>query len=254
MKLNKSLKLIFLLGALVLIFSAQVAMASGPGIEVVKVALGGPTYISGSDIDFEITVTNTGTVDLFDVQVDDIKFDLDNNAIGTIPQCSQFLGDLAAGASVSYSCTDFNVTESYVNAAFVLGYYEGGMIVKDGGQAPVTIIPPPSGGEGCTPGYWKQRHHLDSWTGYDPGDSFATVFGVSYDKSLLNALKTGGGHEKALGRHATAALLNAASPDVSYDFTTAEIISLVQGAFSTGDFEGAKDMLESANESGCPLD
>src|SRR5690606_30498275 len=24
---------------------------------------------------------------------------------------------------------------------------------------------PPSGGEGCTPGYWRQPHHFDSWTG-----------------------------------------------------------------------------------------
>lgn len=26
------------------------------------------------------------------------------------------------------------------------------------------------GGEGCTPGYWKQRHHLDSWEGHAPSD------------------------------------------------------------------------------------
>jgi hypothetical protein len=27
---------------------------------------------------------------------------------------------------------------------------------------------PPPGNQGCTPGYWKQPHHLDSWVGYTP--------------------------------------------------------------------------------------
>ncbi len=29
----------------------------------------------------------------------------------------------------------------------------------------VTVNPPP-GGEGCTPGFWKQRQHFDSWVGF----------------------------------------------------------------------------------------
>ena len=50
-----------------------------------------------------------------------------------------------------------------------------------------------------------------------------------------------------------AALLNAASPDVDFDFTTAEVIDLVQDAFASGDFETAKNLLAAANEAGCPL-
>ena len=76
-------------------------------------------------------------------------------------------------------------------------------------------VPPEQerGGEGCTPGYWKQRHHLGSWTGYGPGEDYDVVFGVvaSFDKTLLEALWQGGGGEKALGRHAVAALLNTTS-------------------------------------------
>ncbi|MGF1616923.1 MAG: hypothetical protein ACFCU2_03840 [Acidimicrobiia bacterium] len=124
------------------------------------------------------------------------------------------------------------------------------------GSLTVTCTPPPpAGGEGCTPGYWKQVHHFDSWTGYSPTDSYETVFGVdaSFDKSLLGALQQGGGGEKALGRHAVAALLNSASGGVSYDYSTAEVIALVQEAYASGDFEGAKNLLEAANESGCPL-
>ena len=70
---------------------------------------------------------------------------------------------------------------------------------------------------------------------------------------LLRALKQGGGGAAALGRHATAALLNAANGAVSYGFTAAQVIALVQEAFATGDFEAAKNALEAENERGCPL-
>lgn len=113
------------------------------------------------------------------------------------------------------------------------------------------------GGQGCTPGYWKQSHHFDSWaaTGYAPSELFDTVFSVTLFPSLtlLDALNQGGGHEKALGRHAVAALLNASSPDVSYAYSAAEVIALVQSAVASGDYETAKDLLASENEQGCPL-
>ena len=113
------------------------------------------------------------------------------------------------------------------------------------------------GGQGCTPGYWKQPHHFDSWaaTGYNPDDIFDTVFSVTLFPSLTlhDALVQGGGHEKALGRHAVAAFLNASSPDVSYSYSAAEVIALVQSAVASGDYETAKDLLASENEQGCPL-
>jgi hypothetical protein len=90
--------------------------------------------------------------------------------------------------------------------------------------------------------------------GYSPDDDFGTVFGVPVSgQTLLGAVWQGGGKEKALGRHAVAALLNAASPDVGYYYTEAEVIAMVQEAYSTGDYEGAKDLLEFQNEVGCPL-
>lgn len=135
------------------------------------------------------------------------------------------------------------------------------------GQAqPIAIIFPPEetetptgGGEGCTPGYWKQKHHFGSWTELSPDDSFADVFGVPYDVTLLKALKTGGGQERALGRHAVAALLNATSNldeengTVSYPYSNLDVIALVQEAWDTGEFDMIKDMLEEQNEMGCPL-
>jgi hypothetical protein len=94
-------------------------------------------------------------------------------------------------------------------------------------------------------------------TGYAPGDDFELVFGVeaSFDPdTLLDAAWLGGGGEYALARHAVAALLNAASPDVFFALTPAEVIAGVQAAYASGDFEPFKDELEYHNELGCPLD
>lgn len=121
----------------------------------------------------------------------------------------------------------------------------------------VNTFTAPGGGEGCTPGFWKNRGLTLGWpTPYAPGDSFDGTFGVtsSFGGTLEDALNRGGGGESALGRHAVAALLNAASGDVDYDLTEAEVIQLVQDAYNgLISFEDAKDELEALNEQGCPL-
>ena len=108
------------------------------------------------------------------------------------------------------------------------------------------------GGEGCTPGYWKQSQHFDSWLGYAPTDSFSSVFGVGPDVTLLEALKARGGGENALLRHATAALLNTTAVD--YFYSTGDVISMFSAAYPDGDLEGTKDAFEYQNEIFCPLD
>jgi cysteine-rich repeat protein len=118
------------------------------------------------------------------------------------------------------------------------------------------VVPPPEDGDdGCTPGYWKQDQHFDSWVGYDPSDDFETVFGVdaSFTTTLLGAMEQGGGGEYALGRHAVAALLNASSPDVDYFTDVAGVIAIVQGAYATSNFESAKNLLDFENNRGCPI-
>lgn len=112
--------------------------------------------------------------------------------------------------------------------------------------------------EGCTPGYWKQPQHMDSWllcVDYEPGDDFAETFGVeaytSLDVTLLEALKLGGGGEKALARHAVAALLNGC---VGLDFDSSdETIEDVYDAFKEGYIEEQKTILDTKNNLGCPL-
>lgn len=68
-------------------------------------------------------------------------------------------------------------------------------------------------------------------------------------------LKLRGGKLNALGRHAVAALLNAASGGVSYDLSPDQVISLFNAAFhgSKAERERAKNLLERFNSQGCPL-
>ncbi len=113
------------------------------------------------------------------------------------------------------------------------------------------------GGEGCTPGYWRQEHHFDSYPApYDENTVFDDAFGSAVFGSLTlsEATRLTGGGLNALGRHAAAALLNAASGDVSYDLTVIQVIMTFNDAVASGDYEAAKDTFADFNEQGCPLD
>jgi len=145
------------------------------------------------------------------------------------------------------------------NTPVVAGTSVTGIVQGSGGPKGVTAfytnteeIPP--GDEGCTPGYWKQSQHFGNWVTYGQGDSYDRVFGVtsSFGGTLLEALWRGGGKENALGRHATAALLNATG-DVNAFYDAATVISLVQRAYASGNFNAVKNLLAAANELGCPL-
>ena len=120
-------------------------------------------------------------------------------------------------------------------------------------------LPPPPGNQGCTPGYWKAPQHLDSWvgTGYAPTDLFSDVFGANNDLpanlTLLGALNLGGGGANALARAAVAALLNAASDDVNSFYTEQQVLDMVAAALASNNYEATKNLLDTANNLGCPL-
>jgi hypothetical protein len=122
--------------------------------------------------------------------------------------------------------------------------------------------------QGCTPGYWKQSQHLDSWvaTGFSPNQTLESVFDVpdSYgldNVTLLQALSFKGGSSttaaaQILLRSAVAALLNSASPDVDYLLTTADVIAQVNAALASNDRStmlALASQLDSYNNFGCPL-
>ena len=126
-----------------------------------------------------------------------------------------------------------------------------------------------AGGEGCTPGFWKQTQHFDDWVNHNPGDFFNEAFwppsGVHggdspfpADATLVEVMSFEfdvPNWDRVLGAHAVAALLNAASPLVTYPYTEAQVIQFTQAAFATGGqaLENQKDDFEQKNEAGCGL-
>ena len=119
----------------------------------------------------------------------------------------------------------------------------------------VNVSDPSTGGQGCTPGYWKAEQHWDSWPApYLPGDLFSAYFEDAFPgKTLLQVLQQGGGGLIALGRHTVAALLNAASSGVNYNLTVQQVIDAFNAAFPSSDYETQKNIFAGFNEQLCPL-
>ena len=114
----------------------------------------------------------------------------------------------------------------------------------------------PDDGEGCTPGYWKQSQHFDSWVTYAPNTLFSAVFENAFPgKTLLQVLQTGSGSLNALGRHVVAALLNTTSGTVNYGQTAQDIIDQFNAVYpgTADEYEALKNSLADDNERGCPL-
>jgi hypothetical protein len=137
--------------------------------------------------------------------------------------------------------------------------------------------------EGCTPGYWKQDQHFDSWVGHLPSDPLVGLFSevgfepyashvaaldgggsaVMGDATLVEALQFGGGDTVAdkaeiLLRAAVAAVLNADNPGVDYPWTSAAIIDAVNAALASQDATQIINLatdLDGDNNGpgGCPL-
>jgi hypothetical protein len=167
-------------------------------------------------------------------------FDADGNVIVSVPipvgaegnvQTIQMNADGVRRLEISYS-TSAGVTEISLDCS-------------------------PTGGEGCTPGFWKQAQHFDAWTDpYDPSDPFSDHFENAFPgKTLLQVLQQGDGGLDALGRHTVSALLNAASPGVDFAFTRAQVIARFNEVFpgTTPAYEALKSEFEAENERGCGL-
>ncbi len=102
-----------------------------PSIEIIKDPAN-QSIVAGNTASFSITVSNTGDADLVNVAVAD----------PLAPGCNQFIGNLAAGGSTTYSCDITNVTSSFVNVASVTGEDPIGGTVSDDDIARVTVLTP----------------------------------------------------------------------------------------------------------------
>ena len=128
-----------------------------------------------------------------------------------------------------------------------------------------TTTTTPTGNEGCTPGFWKNnadKKGASQWTDpYDPTDLVSSVFDTASFTSignltLLQGLQLGGGGANALTRHAIAAVLSAAHPDIDYPLTVDEIVDMVNAAYASGDadtIESLKDTLDRFNNLNCSI-
>jgi hypothetical protein len=128
---------------------------------------------------------------------------------------------------------------------------------------------PPKEFNGCTPGYWKQPQHFDSWvsTGFSPNQTLESVFDVPNslgldNVTLVEALALPGGPgvsgaARILLRAGVAALLNAASSGVDYPLSTAQVIAEVNAALASNDrstiLSPATELDDLNNQGECPL-
>jgi cysteine-rich repeat protein len=134
---------------------------------------------------------------------------------------------------------------------------DDGNLVNGDGCSALCEIEKPDDGQGCTPGYWKQAHHFDSWKNYTPNTLFLTAFGENAFPGLrlIDVLRLEGGGLNALGRHVVAALLNTASGEVDYGQTPQDIIDAFNATYpgTKEEYTALKNSLAADNERGCPL-
>ncbi len=102
-----------------------------PEIEIRK-SPNDQTIIFQGDASFTIDVTNTGDLDLFNVEVTD----------PATPDCDMVIGDLPLGVTVSYSCEQLTVLADYTNIADVVGEDIEGNVVRDSDDARVNVLAP----------------------------------------------------------------------------------------------------------------
>jgi len=103
--------------------------AKVPAIDIEK-TLTNEVVHPGDTATFQIVVTNTGETDLTDVTVTD----------ELAPSCDRTIGDLAMGASTTYTCDVPDVKASFTNVADVVGLGPNEEEVTATDDAPVTVV------------------------------------------------------------------------------------------------------------------
>jgi hypothetical protein len=214
----------------------------------------GPEIAVGATVNWTYVVTNTGEVPLTSVTVTDNR--------GVTVTCPKTA--LAAGESMTCTASGIAIAGQYSNIGTATGTPAGGSAVT--ASDPSHYIGVSVGNQGCTPGYWK--NHTGSWppTGYSPTQLVSSAFAQSAlypsgSSSLLDALGFAGGSgvngaAEILLRAATAALLNAAHPDVSYPRDPSSVMASVNNALTTQSRDAmlmVAAALDADNNRGCPL-
>lgn len=225
----------------------------------------------GSAVEF-INITRGQTLNIIELAAAAGLAELESISIVPFPNCSAS-NDLENGETEilfdDTNCVEGSYTVTFKN---------------------LSLDDPPGGGEGCTPGGWRNNYDgsaspNDWWENnpLDPNDSFAAVWsdddpldangdfvlteeqlislglvGEDGPYTLLEALNQDSNRGGlSLVKHATAALLNSLDPDVNYPYTDVEVRTMFEAAFTAllaGDTDTSgdiKDMFDEANNLGC---
>jgi len=245
-----------------------------PGTEVTIVA-SDTSVCEGENVTLTICEENTGQVDLTSVSVDVSTGD----TLAYPPDTDSGNGDSVLDPGEIW-CWSITVTPSTttVYSATGRGTDPAGKIITypeyPSEYAEITVNTEECGGEGCTPGFWKNngdKHGASAWDCFSPSTRFGDVFLLTEplvirgngkstitNPTLLQALGANGGGVNAMVRHGVAAMLNACSGCVQYATNDQfEIISMIEdtlnGAPGAYTIDELHSMFAENNEAGCPV-
>ncbi|MCW8878573.1 MAG: hypothetical protein OQK51_16095 [Kangiellaceae bacterium] len=198
---------------------------------------------------------------LYGINLTDVDLDI-NQPMDDLPSNESDFTPSIFTTEIPNYCGDYQGTIE--NVAHVEGYSMISHTVRNADDnAWAQCISPPQATEGCTPGYWKKRHHFDEWS-LHPTTAFVDIFdreitvrmkrkGKVTNPTMRQAAKARGGKVNRAARHAVAAYLNATSDKVNYTFSADEVIAIFQSSFDNEDFGDPIEQLVDANQQGCPL-
>jgi hypothetical protein len=228
-----------------------------PSFTVEKVCVESPVPQGQEYGEFDITITNTGDIDL-DITTDETE----------IPSIMSLDPDGVYQHRVSRDCVDFVASNTITAEAMIASDVNDCNLPNViGPHSATATCDCPSGENGCTPGFWKT--HPDCWCDrFEPTDMLGDVFTIPSelseyaDDTLMAGLKFGGGSgvdgaARNLFRSAVAAILNGCSPDVPYPMSADGVIDAVNAALATLDRHeilAQHAELDELNNLGCSID
>jgi hypothetical protein len=237
----------------------------GDGTGTADFAFGDPTTVANEcayveDLDLGIDPVKVACVeDLTPAQLAGEAISVDSSVIEEL--------SLDVTGLSSVMAAECGAVVQFVNVASVYGgtaEAAGEELDNDSFTVDITVDCT-SVGAGCTPGYWMNTR--GEWpTPYAKDDLLSATFSGLQPAigaaTFEEALSFGGGPgiagaQRILMRATVAALLNAASPDVDYPRTEAEIIADVQDAVDSADRDTMLALaaeLDEDNNLGCTID
>jgi hypothetical protein len=201
----------------------------------------------GEDAQFRVTLTNCGDVDL--------SVDVSTNW-GICEETDLFIPaqggtEICEGAvPVPPEWTDPNICLEVAAHWDIFDDKDGCLDNEDTIDANACCPVEYPGGEGCTPGFWKNngdKHGASAWCdSFSPSMKISDVFFLNEplvirgkgkstitDPTLLQALDANGGGVNAMIRHGIAAMLNACSPCVQYPINSPlQVIFMIEDALN----------------------